>query len=500
MSLKKNIVASYVSQIYVALVGILILPVYIKHMGAEVYGLIGFFTMLQAFFALLDLGLTPTIGRETARYRGAAISALEYIQLYRALSIIFFVIAIAGGVGLFMLSGLIATRWLIVESLPLAEVRLFVQIMAISVAMRWMCGLYRGVVTGSEQLVWLSGFSVMVATLRFIIVLPVMWLYGFTPFVFFVYQLLIAFFEVIGLTVKSRQLLPASNNLRGAIGWSFEPVKSVLRFSLAIAFTSSVWVLVTQTDKLVLSGILPLKEYGYFTLAILVASGIMIISSPISSAIMPLMTRLHAEGKSEDLIRVYRTATQLICIIAGSVSITLACCAEQLLFAWTGDSRLAMEVAPILRLYALGNGILAVAAFPYYLQYAKGNLRYHLIGNAGMVTILIPSIIYIANYFGGVGAGYVWLTTNFLFFLLWVAYTHHKLEPGLHIRWFVDDVLKIILPVVIFSSFLLIFDVRLIDRLDSLIYVSIFGFLLISVAMLFSDAARFKLRRYFFNK
>jgi hypothetical protein len=40
---------------------------------------------------------------------------------------------------------------------------------------------------------------------------------------------------------------------------------------------------------------------------------------------------------------------------------------------------------PILSLYALCNGVLAVAALPYYLQYAKGNLRYHLIGNAVMV-------------------------------------------------------------------------------------------------------------------
>ncbi len=64
MSLKKNIIANYASQLYVTGVGILILPLYIKYMGAEAYGLVGFFTMLQAWFAVLDLGLTPTIGRE----------------------------------------------------------------------------------------------------------------------------------------------------------------------------------------------------------------------------------------------------------------------------------------------------------------------------------------------------------------------------------------------------------------------------------------------------
>ena len=496
LSLKKNIFSNYISQIYVALIGILMLPIYIKYMGAEVYGLIGFFTMLQACFSLLDLGLTPTIGRETARYHGGAISALEYRQLYRALSVVFGVIAVVGGGGLFLFSGLIATRWLIVENLPLDEVRFFVQIMAISVAMRWICGLYRGVVTGSEQLVWLSGFSALVATLRFIVVLPVMLGLGFTPFVFFVYQLLVALLEVLGLLLKSRKLLPASRGLEGGIGWSFKPVRLILKFALAIAFTSSVWVLVTQTDKLVLSGILPLKEYGYFTLAVLVASGIIVISSPISSAIMPLMTRLHAEGKNDDLIRVYRNATQLICIVAGSAAITLIFCAEQLLFAWTGDSQLVVEVAPILRLYAIGNGLLAVAAFPYYLQYAKGNLRYHLIGSAGMLVVLIPSIIFAASYFGGIGAGYVWLVTNGLFLLGWVAYTHHKLEPGLHLRWLAVDILKIVLPAVMLSTLFVTLDISLVGRLDNLLYVSIFWGGVVGVAMLFSDGARVRLAGY----
>jgi len=78
MSFKKNIVANYASQLYSAGISILILPLYIKYMGAEAYGLVGFFTMLQAWFGLLDLGLTPTIARETARYRGGSMSGLQY--------------------------------------------------------------------------------------------------------------------------------------------------------------------------------------------------------------------------------------------------------------------------------------------------------------------------------------------------------------------------------------------------------------------------------------
>ncbi|MDT9701954.1 oligosaccharide flippase family protein, partial [Streptomyces sp. P17] len=164
MTLKKNILANYASQLYVTGVGILILPLYIKYMGAEAYGLVGFFTMLQAWFGLLDMGLTPTIGRETARYHGGSMSALAYRQLFRALSLIFLAVAVVGGSSLFLLADLVAGQWLNIESLDMKTAVIAVQIMAISVALRWMCGLYRGVVTGSERLVWLSGFNVFIAT------------------------------------------------------------------------------------------------------------------------------------------------------------------------------------------------------------------------------------------------------------------------------------------------------------------------------------------------
>lgn len=484
MSLKRNILANYVSQLYVTAAGILILPLYIKYMGAEAYGLVGFFTMLQAWFALLDLGLTPTIGRETARYQGGAMSAVAFRQLLRALTVIFTMIAVVGGVGLWGLSEAVAVRWLNVTSLPMGEVILAVQIMAISVALRWLGGLYRGVISGSERLVWLSGYNAIIATLRFVAVFFSMYLYGFTPFVFFVHQLIVAGLELLGLFLQSQRLIPSKCDLPQAIGWSFRPVQPLLAFAMSIAFTSSVWVLVTQTDKLILSGILPLAEYGYFTLAVLVASGIMVVSGPVSNAIMPRMARLHAQGDEQEVINVYRRATRLVSIIAGAAAITIAFGAEQLLFAWTGDAALAEKAASVLQLYAVGNGLLAVSAFPYYLQYAKGNLRYHLIGNAIMVVVLVPAIILAATRYGGIGAGYVWCATNGVFLLTWVAFVHSKLVPGLHAKWVVRDVLLINLPAIFAAGVFSMVGVVHDTRLASLLYIILLGGIVLLASLL----------------
>src|SRR5215467_14581570 len=158
-SLRRNILANSLSQIYVMAIGVVMAPVYLSFMGKEAFGLIGFFTMMTAWFQLLDMGLTPTLARETARFRGGAISVDVLRSHMRAMEFLFGALALAGAVALVLLSQTIATDWLNVKDLPIDEVALAVMLMGLTVPLRWMSGLYRGVVNGFERQVWLSGYN-----------------------------------------------------------------------------------------------------------------------------------------------------------------------------------------------------------------------------------------------------------------------------------------------------------------------------------------------------
>jgi len=493
ISLKRNIFANTISQMYVTIVGIIIVPWYIKFMGVEAYGLVGFFAMLQAWFNLLDMGLTPTIARETARFCGGSTDVLGYRRLIRALEVVFLFVAATGAVAIFSASGYIASDWLQASQLPLSEVNSAIKLMALIVALRWICGLYRGAITGSEQLVWLGNYNSLVATVRFVGVLAVLKYVGTTPTIFFRYQLGVALIELTCLMSKVYLLLPQTSSVE-RLPWSWAPLRAVLKFSGTIGFISIIWVFVTQTDKLLLSKILPLSEYGYFTLAVLVASGVMMIGGPISGAILPRLAKLDAQGDHAGLIGIYRQATQLVAVVSGAVAITLAFSAEPLLWAWTGDQVLAREAAPTLILYALGNGILAVSAFPYYLQYAKGNLRLHLIGQFGFIALLIPSLIMAAVEYGGVGAGYAWLTVNVIYFISWVPVVHSKFEPGLNMKWYFKDTLLIFLATAIMGYVLNALLPQIDSRLMQGAMVIGFGLLLLLTGGSVSSVVRLNTR------
>ena len=443
MSLKHNIIANYISQIYTSLAGILILPMYLKYMGAEAYGLVGFYAMLQVWFTMLDMGLTPGLARETARLNGSAITALNFRNLMRALQLIFLLIMLLGSSSVFLLSGYLTHSWLKVQVLSTSQVQMAIQLMAVSVALRWMSSLYRAIITGAEHFIWLSTYNVVFTTLRYFGVLGVLIYIGTTPILFFSYQLAIACLELLLLANKSYGLLPSlpkSQPLASSFSALIAAVKPILPFSLSIAFTSSIWILITQTDKLILSKLLPLTEYGYFTLAVIAASGVMMISTPISTALMPRMAKLKAEGNEKGLLAVYRHATQLVALIVVPVTLILSFFPEQVLWVWTGNSLAAKVAAPVLRLYALGYGILTFVAFPYYLQYAHGKMKLHLIGNSLFVCTLIPSIIWATFRYGMIGAGWAWFIANSLWLLFWVPIVHKRFAKGLHWKWLLQDI------------------------------------------------------------
>ncbi|WP_257305587.1 lipopolysaccharide biosynthesis protein [Geothrix campi] len=443
MSLKKNVVANYIGQFYLTVIGIVMVPVYVKYMGAEAYGLVGFFTLMQSWFQLLDVGLTPTLVRETARFQGGAVDALGLRRLLRALEGFFIAIAFIGGLFLALESGHIARGWLKVQHLSLIEVQQSIVLMAIIVALRWICGLYRGAINGFERLVWLNSFNVIIASARFLLVILVFRWVGTRPVHFFGFQLLVAGVEVVTLISKTYRLLPASN-CAPLVPWDWKPLRASLGFSLSIAFTGSIWVFVTQTDKLVLSKLLPLTEYAYFSLAILVASGILVVIGPVSGVLLPRLARLVAEGDEGELVALYRRGTQAVAVAAVPAALMLAFFPEQVLWAWTGRPDIAHQAAPVLRLYALGNGFMALAAFPYYIQFAKGDLKLHLLGNIMFVVVLIPSLIWAVGLHGATGAGWVWLGSNILSFLLWTPVVHHRFLKDIHALWLLTDIVPIV--------------------------------------------------------
>src|SRR5438105_2883085 len=141
-SIKKNIVANLAGKIWGASIAILLIPQYIKYLGIESYGLVGFYGTLIGSMAILDLGLSTTLNRELAKYRSENRTVKDIRDLTFSLECIYWLIGIFICLLIVLLSGIISTHWVKVEHLQITDVKSAVVLMGSVIAFQWPISLY----------------------------------------------------------------------------------------------------------------------------------------------------------------------------------------------------------------------------------------------------------------------------------------------------------------------------------------------------------------------
>lgn len=450
MPLKKNTIANYLGQAWTALMGLAFIPVYIRYLGVEAWALVGFMSMMQAWFTLLDMGLTPTLGREMARFQAGAHSAQSIRDLLRSLEMIYGGVALAVVCSIWLIAPWVAAHWLNAAELPAASVAQAVGMMGLVLAARMVEQVYRGAIQGLQRQVWLNGAQGVLATLRWggaVVVLA--WMDASVE-AFFWWQGIISLLGVAVLARQTYHWLPEGER---SSRFDLDALVRIRRFAGGMAVTTLLALLLTQVDKLLLSKLVPLEEFGYYTLAASVAGALYFLVTPVSTAVAPRLTGLVAQSEQLALVETYHRASQWLAAVLVPVALMMATFAEPLLYAWTGNANLAGQTAPVLVLLALGtlcNGFMYV---PYMAQLAHGWTGFAVRMNIVAVSLIVPAILWAVPRFGAIGAAWAWLALNAGYVLIGIHFMHRRILPGEQWRWYRDAVFK---PLAIGSAALLI--------------------------------------------
>lgn len=442
MSLKYNVIANYAGQGYSALIAVLIYPLFLQFLGKESYGLLGFFMTLQAWLVLFDIGVTPALSREAAKARIGKSELAEFFNLLRSVEVVFaFCASFTVLVGLLSVSWL-STDWLNIQTIPQSDVELTLGLMFVVISLQWFLTLYRSVLNGLELQVWLNKLTIFTSTLRYPVALALMYFFDYGLISFVVVQLLCSVFELVCVALKvfkyKVQQIPGYRPV-----FSKSALVLIAPFALRIGLSTGVWLFVSQFDRLILSTILPIGEYGYFTLIMVVVSGVTRLTSPVSVALLPRFSTLIAAGEMYDFVNLYRKSTRLMVAFISFLVMFLVLWKNQVLMLWTGSTDVVSWSTNVLTPYLVGTGVMGILAFQYYLQYAFGNLKYHVYLNILLLLLCVPGVTMSANLYGAVGTAYFWLFTQCGIFLIWPAFIHAKFVSGLHLKWLFVDVLPI---------------------------------------------------------
>jgi O-antigen/teichoic acid export membrane protein len=398
---------------------------------------VGFFATLQAIFVLMDLGLTTTLNRELARYSALDGKSQEMRDLVRTLEIVYWGVAVCIGAIVLILAPLIAQEWVKAEALSEAVVQESVALMGIVIAFQWPMGFYAGGLLGLQRQVLCNVLNMISYTLRYAGGVLVLWWISPTVLAFFQWQVIVSVLSTGLMALALWRSLPAS---QGRARFQVSIWHSVRRFALGLSGISAVTLLLTQLDKIILSKMLPLEWFGYYTLAWTVANGLSILTGSVYTAMFPVFSGQVTIADTEGLKLLYHRSCQLMSILILPAALLVALFAQEILEIWTRNPITVANTHYLVSLLIIGTALNGLMHLPYALQLAYGWTSLTFYTNLIAVIVLVPMMVVATSLYGAVGAAGVWIVLNSGYVLIHLQIMHQRLLKREQWRWYFEDI------------------------------------------------------------
>ena len=494
-SLKRNISTSLIGQAWANALGFLFVPLYLKFLGIEAYGLVGFYLTLISIISLMEFGLGASLNREMARYSAKGVKTQDQRDLLRTLEVICWGIALIAMVLIQGLSPIIAKHWLNPQGLSNHSVENALYLMGIGIAFTFPMNLYRSGLMGLQRIVSVNIVLVIYATVRSCGTVLVLWLYSPTIEAFFVWQAISNFFGAAIMAILLWYRLRLADS-RARVRWNI--LLDIWRFSLGYLGNSVANATFNQTDKIIVSKFLSLKIFGYYMLAQTIANTLWFVVSPIAGSLFPLFSNLVAKKDRESLVLKYHQSCQLISVLIIPSALMLMFFSEEAVFAWTRNYDIASNTYLLIIIMVTGTLFKGLANIPSWMQLAYGWVRLSLITNAFLLLLLLLLFILLIPRYGVVGASIATAVVNAGFFIT-VPIMHFKiLKRELKALIFLDIGAPLLgaLGIVLLSRFIIKLPS---EGLAIILYLAGIWFLALSTSFITSSHTRMLFLSYFKN-
>lgn len=433
---KHDVAANFLANGWAAAIGIACVPIYIRLLGIEAYGLVGIYATLQAMVSILDLGLTATMNREMAALRGAQ-QLHKARDLVRTLELLYWAMGGMIGVAVMTLVPVLSHRWLTTVQLKAGTVEHTLYLIGAVMILQWPFSFYAGGLIGLQRQVELSVSSALIATVRAIGAIAVLLYVSRTVEAFFAWQVLISCTSTTAAAFLLWWYLPKQ---RGRARFRPAELVRVWRFAAGMSAVGLLSLGLLQTDKIVLSRVLTLDNFGYYTLAGTVSASLYMMINPVYNAIYPRITSAVAANDRHTESELYHRGSSLMSALILPATVVLALFSREVLIAWTGNVITADRTWLLITLLVIGSGLHGIAHIPWALQLAHGWTRLGFWVNAAEVIVLVPLCIVLSYEFGAVGGAITWILVNLGSLVASQYLMHRRLLRGELAQWYLRDI------------------------------------------------------------
>ena len=435
--IRLNLLTSFAAKGWAVVIGLAFVPLYIHFLGVEAYGLVGFFVTIQAISSIVDLGLSTTLNRELAHLSAHPDQTQKASDLVRSLEICYWLIAALVGIMVAGAAPFIATTWIQETRIPSATVQLAIMCMGAILLFQFPLTFYSSGMMGLQRQVAMNGINTLMLTLRNGGVVLILWLISRSIISFFLWEVLICAVHtgiMAGALWRSLPKAEQPPRLR------LDLLRQIWRFAAGISGITLVTILLTQLDKIILSRLLPLEQFGYYSLAGVVANGLYYLIGPVFTVFFPSFTHLVTLQDEAGLRQMYHQSCQLMSVVLLPVTLVLALFSSEIILLWTGNQRMAEETHLLVSLLVIGTALNGLMNLPYAIQLAYGWTSLAFYQNLVWVFILVPLTIWATQTYGAIGAAGIWILLNASYVLIGIQLMHLRLLKGEKVAWYLQDI------------------------------------------------------------
>jgi O-antigen/teichoic acid export membrane protein len=419
---------------WAALVQLLVVPILLRRLGVESYGLLGFYVALQGVAQVLDLGLSPTMSREMARASVSRDGRANDLLL--TVEVGYWAVGIVLGLALAFSAPVLATHWLS-TSLSQVVVQQDLLLMGALLTLQWPLSLYEGAFIGLQRML---PYHVIGMTARTVgTVGGALSLYVFEPSLslYLMWQIGATLAQAATLAILVRRYVPRIDR---PARFSKDAVRTVWRFAAGMSGLALTGILIANADKLVLSRFMSLEDFGYYAVAALLGGALFVLVLPTFHVVFPMLCARVQSNDERGERDAYHLAAQVFTVVVVPAAAVGAFFASDLLLVWTRNADVARRVAPAASLLLAGTALNGLMNPAYALQLAHGWTRLGLWLNVALLVLMVPLFGVVAPRYGAVGAAAIWAGLNAAYLLTGMPLTHRRLLRGSGRRWLTEDV------------------------------------------------------------
>lgn len=415
--LARNTIFNLIGQGAPMIVAIFTIPILIKELGADRFGVLALAWMIVGYFSLFDLGLSRALTKLVAEKLGAG----KHQELLALIWTSTFLMIILGIVGALIVS--LLSSWLVYEMLKIPDILQYetlksVYMLAISIPVVTSTAGLRGILEAYQRFGLINAVRIPMGIFTFLgplMVLP------FSQSLFPIVAVLVAG-RVIAWAVHIQLCFHIVPALRTNISLNKVVIKQLFSFGGWMTITNVVGPLMIYLDRFLIGALVSVTAVAYYVTPYEVVTKLLLIPAALVGVLFPAFSASFVEDHHRTAL-LFERGVKYVFLTLFPIILIIITFASEGLNLWLGGE-FAQQDTRILQLLAVGVFLNSLAFVPFALVQGVGRpdltAKLHFIE----LPFYVVTVWWLIITRGIEGAAIAWLMRVIvdIFFLFGIAY------------------------------------------------------------------------------